>query len=368
MPPKSGHSRAKNIDYDDDELYSDEDYYEEEEAAADAVTDEDEARLKTGTTEVRSILDPSLDVTDAQIRESLWHYYYDIGKTVTYLKSKICIAFGDDGCTDHVDKHALKPETHTAKPKAPSRFDEAAGVAGQNAPTGKQDPEESTTCIAFGLGWPVSFDEQSPERMSDTLYTGGLPTAKDFFWDTPWGNVPSHRLGRITEMPPPEGYKGGLLGGSSKLQALAAKRKQKQDAAKASEGTETDKAVALLDKLNVKDATPTETKQPPLNKYPSRKRSPPPEEIPTPDEDLDKASSPKAPAVQFPDLRAPPSMFGATLCGLAEAATTNQNDDVPPSFPLPYATLDGFKKADPFAGPSPDDIVRQAQARGAKRG
>jgi hypothetical protein len=29
--PGSGHHRAKNIDYDDDDAYSNEDYYEEEE-------------------------------------------------------------------------------------------------------------------------------------------------------------------------------------------------------------------------------------------------------------------------------------------------------------------------------------------------
>jgi elongation factor 1 alpha-like protein len=31
MPPKSGHHRAKNVDYDDEDVYND-DYYEEEEA------------------------------------------------------------------------------------------------------------------------------------------------------------------------------------------------------------------------------------------------------------------------------------------------------------------------------------------------
>lgn len=30
MPPRSGHHRAKNINYDGDDAYSDEDYYEEE--------------------------------------------------------------------------------------------------------------------------------------------------------------------------------------------------------------------------------------------------------------------------------------------------------------------------------------------------
>lgn len=39
MPPKSGHHRAKNIDYDEDEVYSD-DYYEEEAEAGDGASND----------------------------------------------------------------------------------------------------------------------------------------------------------------------------------------------------------------------------------------------------------------------------------------------------------------------------------------
>lgn len=87
MPPKAGHQRAKNIDYDDDDGYSDEDQYEEEGGGADGMTDEDREQLRLGTIQVREALGSSVTATDAQIQESLWHYYYDVGKTVTYLKS-----------------------------------------------------------------------------------------------------------------------------------------------------------------------------------------------------------------------------------------------------------------------------------------
>lgn len=369
MPPKSGHQRAKNIDYDDDELYSDEEYYEEEsEAAGDGMTDEDKEQMRLCTGKVREALDPSLDVTDAQIQESLWHYYYDVGKTVTYLKSKSCVALECKAFPDLVDKLAPKPQTQTSTPKekVPSRFDQAAGVADEKAPTGKQMEGESTTRIAFGLDRPVGFDAYGAEGMPDALYTQEFSTPIDFFWDTPWGNVAPHRLGVMTAMAPR--YKSGLLGGSTKLQALAAKRKQKQDAAKASEDAKTDKAVALLDKLNVRD-TKSSLAQPPLAKYPSRKRSPPQEERPAQEDEPEQEPVARKPAIEFPDLRAEPSMFGATLCGLAEPAEqTRRNIEILPAFPLPYTTLEAFKKTDPFAGPSPDDVVREAQARGAKRG
>jgi elongation factor 1 alpha-like protein len=370
MPPKSGHQRAKNIDYDDDELYSDEEYYEKESgAASDGMTDEDKEQMRICTVKVREALDSSLDVTDAQIQESLWHYYYDVGKTVTYLKSKSRFVFEQECLANRADKSAPKPQTQTPKEKAPSRFDQAAGVAEEKAPTGKQFiAGESTTPVAFSLKRPDGFDVPRAQYTPDALYMYEFPTPTNFFWDTPWGNVPPHRLGVMTAMPPPVGYKGGLLGGSTKLQALAAKRKQKSDAAKASEDTKTDKAVALLDKLNVKDAKPVDAQKPQLTKYPSRKRSQAPEEIPKQEEELKSEPTTKKPVIEFPDLRAQPSMFGATLCGLAEPTATPQNVDTLPTFPLPYTTLEAFRKADPFAGPSPDDVVRQAQARGAKRG
>jgi elongation factor 1 alpha-like protein len=98
MPPKSGHQRAKNIDYDDDGLYSDEEYYEEESGTAgDGMTDEDKEQMRICTGIVREALDSGLDVTDAQIQESLWHYYYDVDKTVTYLKSKSFCIFKCEG-------------------------------------------------------------------------------------------------------------------------------------------------------------------------------------------------------------------------------------------------------------------------------
>lgn len=45
-------------------------------------------QLHKGKIEVRSILGgEAILVTDAEIEESLWHYYYDVDKTVNYLRS-----------------------------------------------------------------------------------------------------------------------------------------------------------------------------------------------------------------------------------------------------------------------------------------
>lgn len=46
-------------------------------------------QMEACTTEIRSILGPqSSKVTTTQIQEALWHYYYDVDKSVTYLITK----------------------------------------------------------------------------------------------------------------------------------------------------------------------------------------------------------------------------------------------------------------------------------------
>src|SRR4051812_20922473 len=89
MPPKSGFSRTRNIDYDDDDAYDDDDYYEEEEAGVGA-TEDDKEQMRVGTIRVREALGEfEAGVSDAQIQEALWHYYYDVAKSVSYLRNKL---------------------------------------------------------------------------------------------------------------------------------------------------------------------------------------------------------------------------------------------------------------------------------------
>ena len=78
--------RVKAIDYDDDDYDSYEDEYYEEDAQ-DGLTEDDKLQLQEGTTKVRSILGDQTSVTDKEIHDALWHYYYDIEKTVAYLKN-----------------------------------------------------------------------------------------------------------------------------------------------------------------------------------------------------------------------------------------------------------------------------------------
>jgi elongation factor 1 alpha-like protein len=43
--------------------------------------------MQEGNVKVRSILGPEVPVTDKEVDDALWHYYYDVEKAVTYLLS-----------------------------------------------------------------------------------------------------------------------------------------------------------------------------------------------------------------------------------------------------------------------------------------
>jgi hypothetical protein len=90
MPPKSGFSRAKNVGYDEDDIYDDyseEEYAGEGEGEGEGMSEEDKAQMAAGVIKVREALGSEYKVKEVDIHDALWNYYYDIGKSVTFLKS-----------------------------------------------------------------------------------------------------------------------------------------------------------------------------------------------------------------------------------------------------------------------------------------
>lgn len=79
--------RVKSLAVDDDGF--DEDYEDDyDEPQGEELTDEDKQQMQQGTIKVREGLGTTYNVSDKDIQEALWHYYYDVGKSVSYLKSK----------------------------------------------------------------------------------------------------------------------------------------------------------------------------------------------------------------------------------------------------------------------------------------
>jgi elongation factor 1 alpha-like protein len=342
MPPKSGFNRTRNVDYDDDAYDDDDEYFEEE--GGDSMTANDKEQMRLGTIQVREALGEfEAGISDTQIQESLWHYYYDVAKTVSYLKNKLGVI--------------QAPKETPKKEKAISKFDQAASAAGQNAPT------------TAGKYTHVQYSMESTHPVALSLPPNTMPTydAGDFFWDVPWGNVPAHRLGVIT-IDAPCGRR-GLLGGSSKLAALAAKRRKEREEAQAAAinaNGDADAAVAMLDKLTVKSgSTPdlhgSEASKP---RYPVRKRSESPKPIRLPEKTIHEPEAPQpAIVVDSPAERAVASTFASTLCGSSKLAQSTMV-----AFPVPYTNYKEYASVNAFDTPSPDDVVRAAQAKGAGGG
>lgn len=115
----SGHKRVKDIDYDDDDIYSgDEEDYEN--TGDDGLTEEDRHNFSTLTPVVRAELDEAgVQVANKEIEDALWHYFWDVGKSVSYLKN------------------AKQPKTPSAKStpkeKPKSKFDQAQEKSAEKA-------------------------------------------------------------------------------------------------------------------------------------------------------------------------------------------------------------------------------------------
>lgn len=255
----SRHQYIRNLDY--QEAVDEYEGYSEEE---DELSPEDRELMNKGTADVQAALGVEASrVTIAQIEEALWHYYYDVDKSVAYLIAKF-----------------INPPPKPTKPAA-------------QQPKGKSFAcaiDTSTAVVPLELGIPGHWARkyldltdaglsapqlhptssiarnQTAEPSSPAFGVAFEPRASlsHFFHDMPWGNIPKHR--ETTFIPPPM-PRGGLLGGSgappkmSKLQALAAARKKKVEEKNINEKVE--RTRAKMNELSVEDA-PTGKENVPL--------------------------------------------------------------------------------------------------------
>ncbi|UNI18300.1 hypothetical protein JDV02_004576 [Purpureocillium takamizusanense] len=323
--------------YTEDDLV---DQFDEFEGDDDELSPEDKVAMSEATAAVQKVLGDQ--VTVAQIQEALWHYYYDVDKSVAYLRRTFISP--PKPAPKKAEPAPKKPEPAPKKPEpAPKK------------PEGKSG--EFSFSDALGLFVRAGREPDPGDVLRE-------------FDDMPWMNVPRHRL--ATMEPPP--WRGGLLGGGSepkmsKLQALAAARKKKTETAQAENG---------LKRLSISDAEPSKRQKnwsrPPLEEQPPQSPRVPPSQTPparappvqTPDgqasgapPDPPKAAMPTASQSQPPLQMQPvpqPSAFARTLFGPPARSTR------PEMFAMPYASA---LSAEAFDQPSPDDIVLAAQAKGS---
>lgn len=316
--------------FDDDDFYDpNEDEYGDD--GGDELSPEDRASMNKGTADVRKALGSDANkVTTKQIEDALWHYYYDVEKSVAFLQKSF--------------------------------------VSSTPKPTPKKAPEGKSIRSLYAA------QSRTPKALPPS-------STADFFNDMPWLQTSPSRQATFHEPDIPR----GLLGGSgpapkmSKLQALAAARKKKVEEKKASD--QADQAGNSMQNLSISEPPRSTPKSSLLRKpkqsedEPSAKRqavdatSPPRAEKVSNTAGLDGATN-AATTTQLSDSPAPsgrlatPSAFAKTLVGSLSAGGHSQRQDV---FDMPYTSSSSFL-ASAFTQPSPDDVVLAAQAKGSNFG
>lgn len=334
--------RVKNVGYDDDDLYSDEEDYEEEGGDEQGTTAEDRENFAALTPVVRAELEESgVQVDDSDIQKALWHYFWDVDKSTAYLKNSRT-------------PRTAQSQNQVKKEKPKSKFDEAAQKSAEKA--SKLNPLFTSGYGSLQLDSGMHDTRGGHHSLrSLTFMAADVPqahtmSANDWFKGTPWTGLDPAIIGQLVPTLP-ETPRPRLLGGSSKLAKLAEERRRK---AAISQNTQATSVHSLnsLERLSIKDSKetslPVDTPEP--KKYPTRRRrSPtPPLREPTP--------PPEEPREQLPDLRSSPTAFGRTLAkdsGQLSGATKMALNDILGSAPV----------SNPFDGPSPDDTVMKAQSQ-----
>ncbi|KAK2730052.1 elongation factor tu gtp binding domain protein [Colletotrichum kahawae] len=334
----SRHQAVRNLDYEEvlDE-YDADDYEDENEG--EQLSAEDRQAMAEGTQFVRSSLGSDADkVTTQQIQDALWHYFYDIEKSVSYLKKKF------------ID------------------------------PPPKQEPKKTKD---DGMGLWSWDDEVVDGAVSDSHAGYPVPriaslTAASYFHRISWMGVPKSRQAVLT---PPQPLPGGLLGGGegpklSKLQALAAARKKKTDVKKTDD--KVDRAEKRMSSLAITEPTSKESgsgllakrqklsgESTPQPSATSQHQTPPSDTPSGMDVDLvqetpagnDELTQDECFVV--PSTR--PSSFAQTLFGPGQdTAAASQ------TYSMPYTASSSFVPS-AFTQPSPDDIVLAAQEKAGNK-
>ncbi|KIW14431.1 hypothetical protein PV08_07214 [Exophiala spinifera] len=357
--------RVKSLALEDDD-YDDYDDYDEnyDEGGDNELSPEDKEQMRLGTIKVREDLGSAYKLSDTEIQEALWHYYYDINKCVAYLKSIGAPSIQRSTSADlSTGKH--KPTvTPSKKTPAETRSKSIFSVDATPLLARLESDRGGHECSDFRYG------ADGEQELTNHTVCSTPFSAAEFFKDCPWLSVPEHRKAVI--LIEPLYPRGGLLGGSSgggkpsKLAALAAKRRQKENERSASNNIPTPKSdndyVARLRSLHINGPAaqqrPTTTRTNESSKdhiMTDDLQVQRPEDDSTLGSSTEHGQKSETPNVPEPVIRAPPSAFASIM-------TSHDFDErhlqVSPNLLLPALDLSKFAA---FAEPSPDDVVSRAQ-------
>lgn len=331
-----------------------------------------------GTAQVRlSLGSDSSKITTQQVEDALWHYYYDVEKSVAYLVNK------------YISPKPAKPQAQKKNKSEGRSSSFHTDTFGTGLDKRHLGAFKSARCRLYDLGGFKSELEINRTSVTHHLTFRGAddkhfkrspaPSLLEFFHDMPWLNIPNDRCTIFIE---PSRKCGGLLGGSSssgkmsKLQALAAARKKKAEEQKLENRkmpSETKKVAsetakehassmsgALVEKSSSRQDLKSLPIQPTAQIYLSRDRTTHDLNPLTVQTQVSNSSAAIGSPIEQLELAAP-SAFARTLLGssISSSAPVPRNN-----YPIPYMSLTS-SVADAFSEPSPDDVVLTAQSKGS---
>ncbi|KAI0386539.1 hypothetical protein F5Y04DRAFT_244275 [Hypomontagnella monticulosa] len=307
----SRHQAYRNYDYENDlDEYEGEGFEDDD----DELSPEDRAQMDAGTAQVRAALGESSKITTQQIQEALWHYYYDVDKSVTYLISKFIASSNK--------KKLGRP--CTSRVSFAGFFDDMPWL---NIPKERETIFAEPPRVRGGLrggasntGKPSKLQALAASRASRKKKADGQISGDKVVYEA------TQRLNDLSTSSPrqPE-----LVKENVPPPSMSSKE------APCSTGTSTTNTSQLFGSKRLDTGS-----QPNI----------------TTDRPVDSLTPITAPPV------AAPSPFAQALLGPADSSTA----PVQKTFPFPYLSLTS-SVADAFSAPSPDDVVLAAQSQASNK-
>ncbi|CAI7657707.1 unnamed protein product [Penicillium glandicola] len=336
--------RIKDIDYDEDDFYDDED------AAADP---EEQEFLQQCTTAVLQQLgagQPSVTATKEEVQDALWHYYNDIEKSVNYLRGKR-------------EKEATKPQkskiqTVPAYPAPPSAAHFSAADFFRDCPWLNVPSHRKADILVEPLYPRLGLLGGAPENGGKLSKLAALAAARKKKEGEKIPSPPETSTASTPNLEQPKTSSLDHPGTSRSLRdRLAASGRSTP---KASEGPGSIRRLATPSSSShaISKRPAPETKKPSVSEVSESMQRV-----------VLEAKEEPEPQQTVPTIRASPSTFASTILGAATGPTAAEPSHLH-SNSSDLLKIYGQDHAEPFdfAAPSPDDVVLNAQntAKGMK--
>ncbi|XDG05835.1 hypothetical protein ABKA04_005450 [Annulohypoxylon sp. FPYF3050] len=316
----SRHQAYRNYDYENDlDEYEGDVYSDEEEE----LTPEDRAQMDAGTAQVRAALGTeSSKVTTQQIQEALWHYYYDVDKSIVYLTTKFIASSTKDKKADTAGKGRIS-----------SYDDFFSDMPWLNIPKDRETVFLEPPRIRVGLLGGASTSSKVSKLQA-------LAAARKKKADNQKSE--SHQPGEATQ----------------KLSSLTITSRH---AGSAKENIPPSKNASMLS--TVLTGVGTSTSQSIENEITNAREEQIQGRLNTTNDRPVKYPIPSSTLpIDVPFETAMPSPFAQALLG----PDKNHTSTTPRNFPFPYMNL-ASSVADAFSAPSPDDVVLTAQSQASSK-